>query len=349
MKLHYYLVTVTLAVFARTIASHPNSMLDPDPAEAPNTPAFGSDFTYPFLIHHYHFVSQGQPLWMTYMDIQPSCTPNHQTVMLMHGKNFCGATWNATIHVLAAAGYRVIVPDQIGWCKSSKPHGYQFSLHQLSLNTYNLLEHLGIPAKQNITVIGHSMGGMTATRFALMYPTFTERLVLANPIGLEDWKALGVPYQPIITSYSQELASNYASIRAYEQSTYYANTWNSSYDVWVNMLVDIYRNPFYGAAFAWDMALATDMVFTQPVVYEFPLITSKTLLLIGDKDNTAIGKAWAPDSVKPLLGHYEVLGKKVAALINGSKLIEFADLGHAPQIQAPDLFHDALMGWLKAT
>jgi pimeloyl-ACP methyl ester carboxylesterase len=115
------------------------------------------------------------------------------------------------------------------------------------------------------------------------------------------------------------------------------------------MLVNIYHSPFYGAAFAWDMALATDMVFTQPVVYEFPLITSKTLLLIGDKDNTAIGKAWAPDSIKPLLWRYEVLGKKAAALINGSKLMEFADLDHAPQIQAPDVFHEALMGWLKAT
>jgi hypothetical protein len=104
------------------------------------------------------------------------------------------------------------------------------------------------------------------------------------------------------------------------------------------MLVKIYRCPFCGAVFAWDMALATDMVFTQPVVYEFPLITSKTLLLIGDKDNTAIGKAWAPDSIKPLLGHYEVLGKKVAALVNRIKLIEFVDLSYAPQIQAPDMF-----------
>jgi len=97
------------------------------------------------------------------------------------------------------------------------------------------------------------------------------------------------------------------------------------------------------------MALATDMVFTQPAVYEFPLITSKTLLLIGDKASTAIGRAWAPDSTKPLLGHYGVLDKKVATLINGSKLMEFTDPGHAPQIQAPDVFHEALVGWLKAT
>lgn len=35
-------------------------------------------------------------------------------------------------------------------------------------------------------VMGHSMGGMLATRFALQYPDFVEQLVLLNPIGLED-------------------------------------------------------------------------------------------------------------------------------------------------------------------
>ncbi|WP_252499309.1 alpha/beta fold hydrolase, partial [Escherichia coli] len=45
------------------------------------------------------------------------------------------------------------------------------------------------------SVIGHSMGGMLATRYALLYPRQVERLVLVNPIGLEDWKALGVPWR----------------------------------------------------------------------------------------------------------------------------------------------------------
>lgn len=72
----------------------------------------------------------------------------------------------------------------------------------------------------------------------------------------------------------------------------------------------------------------------------------ESLLVIGDTDNTAIGKAWAPADVKPLLGHYEVLGKQVSARIPNCTLIEFAELGHAPQIQDPDRFHGALLGWL---
>jgi pimeloyl-ACP methyl ester carboxylesterase len=176
------------------------------------------------------------------------------------------------------------------------------------------------------------MGGMTAARYSLMYPDTVEALVMINPIGLEDWKAKGVPYQSIDASYITEAASNYITIRAYQQATYYVGTWDPSYDVWVNMLVNIYKGS-KASAFAFDQALATDAVMMQPVIYEFPLIRARTLLIIGDKDNTALGKAWSPPSVQAILGHYDVLGKEAAAAIPNSTLIEFEDLGHAPHIQ----------------
>jgi pimeloyl-ACP methyl ester carboxylesterase len=72
------------------------------------------------------------------------------------------------------------------------------------------------------------------------------------------------------------------------------------------------------------------------------------LLMIGDKDNTAIGKDLAAPEIRAKLGDYPVLGKKAAAQIPHAKLIEFADLGHSPQIQAPERFHKALLEWLQA-
>jgi pimeloyl-ACP methyl ester carboxylesterase len=95
------------------------------------------------------------------------------------------------------------------------------------------------------------------------------------------------------------------------------------------------------------MASTTDMIFTQPVIQELPNLKMPSLLLVGDLDSTAIGKAWAPASVKPLLGHYDILGKQVSAIIPNCTLVEFPGLGHAPQIQAPDTFHAALLGWLN--
>lgn len=304
----------------------------------------GSKFVYPWPVKLYQFETQRkQRLEMAFMDVAPTGPPNGKTAVLLHGKNFCGPTWKETAVKLTAAGYRVILPDQIGFCKSSKPKTYQFSLQQFAMNTLGLLDILGI---DKVTLIGHSMGGMLATRFALMYPGNVTELVLTNPIGLEDWKALGVPYINTDVSWASEQSSTYQSIRGYEQATYYVGTWAPAYDTWVNMLVGIYTGS-KAIDYAWNQALIVDMVLTQPIVYEFHLLKPKTLLLIGAKDNTAIGAQWSPPEVQALLGHYDVLGPQVAALIPNGELFEFPDLGHAPQIQAPDRYHDALLGWLK--
>jgi pimeloyl-ACP methyl ester carboxylesterase len=53
-------------------------------------------FDYPFPVHWYEAPSQGQTVRMAYMDLQPSGAPNGKTVVLLHGKNFCGATWGDT-------------------------------------------------------------------------------------------------------------------------------------------------------------------------------------------------------------------------------------------------------------
>ena len=304
------------------------------------------NYTYPWPVQYHNFTSQRQNLSMAYMDVSPTDASNTTaapTIVLLHGKNFCGATWEDTASRLAARGHRVIIPDQIGFCKSSKPVSYQFSLQQLASNTRSLLTSLNITAAK---VMGHSMGGMLGIRFALSYPNTTTHLILTNPIGLEDWKALGVPWRPIDTLYADELRTNYTSIRNYQQATYYVGTWKPEYDIWVNMLVSLYRLPVEGASFAYNMALTTDMVLTQPVYYEFEAVKAKTLLLIGTRDNTAIGKAWSPPEVQAKLGKYELLGKAAVARIPGAELIEFADLGHAPQTSDSGRFHEALFGWL---
>ncbi|AFM34288.1 alpha/beta fold family hydrolase [Stutzerimonas stutzeri CCUG 29243] len=190
-------------------------------------------FSYPHPLKHYRFESQGKALEMAFMDVEPQGKANGRTALLLHGKNFCGATWERTIEVLSQAGYRVIAPDQVGFCSSSKPEGYQFSFAQLAHNTQALLEQESI---EQVTVIGHSMGGMLAARLALNYPQRVEQLVLVNPIGLEDWQAEGVPYASIDQLYQSELKTDFDSIKAYQQKFYYNGSWKAEYDRWVGML-----------------------------------------------------------------------------------------------------------------
>ena len=307
-----------------------------------DTPSYGKQlegFKYPYALSQFEFQSQGKNLQMGYMDVAAKGKANGHTVVLMHGKNFCGATWEDSIKALSEAGYRVVAPDQIGFCTSSKPEHYQYSFQQLSMNTHALLAKLGI---DKAAVVGHSTGGMLATRYALMYPQQTEKLVLVNPIGLEDWKALGVPYRSVDQWYERELKLSADGIRKYEQSTYYAGRWKPEFDKWVDMLAGLNKGPGHEAV-AWNSALIYDMIFTQPVFYEFPKLQVPTLLMIGDADTTAIGSDIAPPEVKAKIGNYKVLGKQVAQMIPGAKLLEFPGMGHAPQMEEPAQFNKALI------
>jgi pimeloyl-ACP methyl ester carboxylesterase len=303
------------------------------------------NYSYPWPVQYHNITSQRLNLSMAYMDVAPTNTTfkKNSTIVLLHGKNFCGATWEDSARRLSAWGYRVIIPDQIGFCKSSKPPAYQFSLQQLAYNTQSLLQFLGIGRTK---ILGHSMGGMLGTRFALMYPNTTSHLILTNPIGLEDWKALGVPYRTLDSLWLDEQATTYTSIRNYQQSTYYVNTWKPAYDVWVNMSLSLYQPVGENVTYTYNQAQNTEAVLTQPVVYEFPLVKARTLVMIGTKDNTAIGKAWSPPDVQKKLGNYSVLGRQTADAIPGAALAEFEGLGHAPQIQDSEAYHKVLLQWL---
>jgi pimeloyl-ACP methyl ester carboxylesterase len=336
--------------FAPAVDAAEGTVLEPASAAAGNAgPAYGPElegFDYPFPVRQFTFMSQGESLQMAYMDVPPAdpARANGRTAVLLHGKNFCGATWVETIHRLSDAGYRVIAPDQIGFCKSSKPERYQFTFQQLARNTHDLLESIGVA---RATIIGHSTGGMLALRYALMYPEATQQLVLVDPIGLEDWKAKGVPPLSVDQWYARELDTTADRIRRYEQATYYAGQWSDSYEPWVQMLAGMYRGPGKQLV-AWNSALLYDMIYTQPVCYEFGLLKVPTLLMIGDKDTTAIGKDAAPPDVRARLGHYPELGKAAVRAMPHATLVEFATLGHTPQLQDPQAFHKALLDGMAA-
>jgi len=311
-----------------------------EPAAPP--PTYGPQlegFDYPYPLRHFAFTSQGESLQMAYMDIPPGGQPNGRTAVLMHGKNFCGATWEHQVASLAQAGYRVIVPDQIGFCASTKPGHYQYSFQQLARNTRALLDLLGV---ERATLVAHSTGGMIATRYALMWPQAVDQLVLVDPIGLEDWQAKGVPTRSVDQWTERELAQTADKIRAYERTTYYAGEWKPAYDKWVDMLAGLQQGPGRERV-ARNSALIYDMIQTQSVVYEFPLLKVPTVLMIGTRDTTAIGSDIAPPEVKARIGHYDQLGPQTARAIPHARLIEFEGLGHAPQIQAPEAFDKRLL------
>lgn len=300
-----------------------------------------NNYAYPYPVHFITVKNQEQNLRMAYMDVRPA-KYNGKNIVLLHGKNFCGAYWGKTIDRLTKAGYRVIVPDQIGFGKSTKPYNFQYSFQQLAENTRTLLDSLQI---KRTTVLGHSMGGMLAARFALMYPETTEKLIMEDPIGLEDWK-LKVPYKNVDWWFRQELKQNYTTMRKYQEESYYHGTWKKEYDPWVNIPAGWTLNKDY-SLIAWNSALTYDMIFTQPVVYEFKDITEPTLLIVGMLDRTALGKPLVSDSVRKTMGRYDLLGKETRDKIPDAKLVEIPGVGHIPHIEAFPEFIEPVLSFLQ--
>ncbi len=161
------------------------------------------DVAYPYPVAYFPLTIYGQDVRMAYMDVPPSGAPNGRTVVLFHGMNFGGFYFAGPIEALRKVGFRVVVPDQIGFGRSSKPV-MPYNFHDMALNSRKLLQSLGI---KRAAIVGHSMGGMLAARFAASYPDMTELAVLYDPIGLTDPR-FERPWRTADDAYKATMAQN---------------------------------------------------------------------------------------------------------------------------------------------
>jgi pimeloyl-ACP methyl ester carboxylesterase len=296
-------------------------------------------FEYPHPVKLLDLQMEGEPVRMSYMDVPPEQAANGRTVVLMHGRNFFGAYWAPTIRALGQHGYRVVVPDQIGFGKSSKPD-VPHSLHLHALNMRTLLDALGV---DKASVVGHSLGGMMAVRFALMFPQRVDRLVLEAPIGLEDYRIL-VPYAT-----REELAHEHLSTTPEGFDRLFRGffvQWRPEYQVYSDVQSGWLQSPEAQrigrtAAHTWLMA------YEQPVVYELPLVRAPTLLIAGDQDRTAIGRNRVTPEVRAKLGVYTQLAPRAASALPDGKLVMLENVGHIPHLEAAERFHRELLQFLS--
>ncbi|MCK8494551.1 alpha/beta hydrolase [Spirosoma sp. RP8] len=304
-----------------------------------NYSVMAQSISYPHPVRYITLRQEQKTMRMAYMDVAPIGKPTGKTVLLFHGKNFSGIYWRDVINFLSKAGYRVIAPDQVGWGRSDFPD-LHYSFHALAANNKQLLDSLQV---DQVVVMGHSMGGMLATRFALRYPERVRQLILENPIGLEDYRTF-VPYSPIDSLYEGELGATYASYKKYQQSYY--PTWEAKYEEWVRVQASALEDPRF-KQIAWVNALTYQMIYEQPVCYEFKNLKAPTLLIIGQADRTIVGKARVPKALVNQHGQYPELGKRTHQQIVGSQLVELPGVGHIPHVQSLAEFQKAVLSFLR--
>ena len=306
-------------------------------SNAPTLDLTLSQLEYPYRVKYFESKVQGVYVKTAYMDVAAQGN-EHGVVLLFHGKNFSSDYWGTTIADLTRAGYRVIAPDQIGFGKSSKPR-IKFHFDELCENTFKLLDQLKI---RQVNVIANSMGGMVGVRFTVLYPSIVKKLILENPIGLEDYSK-NIPPQTYETLLKLEMAQTEASYRKFMQS-YFPN-WRPEFDRFVENYVRIKNGPDY-EEFSMTSARTYQMIADQPVVGDFEKINQPTLLIIGQLDHTVFGKRFAPPEAVKTMGDFTRLGKEAASMLKNSKLIEIPNAGHVPHLEVHDQFMRDVINFL---
>jgi len=286
------------------------------------------DVAYPWPVSYLPLTLYGQDVRMAYMDVPPSGEPNGRTVVLLHGMNFGGFYWGGPIELLRSHGFRVVVPDQIGFARSSKPI-IPYNFHDMALNTRTLLQFLGI---SKAAVVGHSMGGMLAARFAASYPDITDRVVLYDPIGLTDvrwiqpWHSAEDAYKALIArSRDEAWQAAYATVQRY-----FPDAWKPEYERFARIL---YAPTLSGdwPRLAMVQAIYRQITYLDPVVYDWAHIKVKAMVLGGEKDGQ----------------NFPALAKHIAGTIPGAKLVILPGVGHVPHVQVPDIFNKELLAFLE--
>ena len=304
------------------------------PPKAPTDVKPGSitydEIPYPYPVAYLPLTLYGQDVRLAYMDVPPAGAPNGRTVVLFHGMNFGGFYFAGPIEVLRNQGFRVIVPDQIGFGRSSKPI-IPYNFHDMAANSRKLLQSLGVA---KAAIVGHSMGGMLTARFAASYPDMTERAVIYDPIGLTDprferpWRTADEAYKATMAQTNdQRYQGFYANIRRYFPSP---GAWKPEYEQYVRIL---YAPTLSGdwPRLAMVRSIYQQITYLDPVVYDWPHIKVKTLVLGGEKDGQ----------------DFPALAKHIADTIPGAELVIIPNAGHVPHLEVPDIFYQELLKFLR--
>lgn len=295
-------------------------------------------FPYPYPVAMLPLTNDGEKVRMAYMDVA-SLTPNGRTVVLLHGRNFPSSYWARTIGTLSEAGYRVVVPDQIGFGKSSKPQG-DLHFDTMARNTIALLDHLGI-AKAD--VVAHSLGGMLGVRIARAYPDRVDHLLLAAPIGLEDYRQY-VPPTSTETIVDNEDRLTPEAYRKQLEANYSPKIPPDAITPFIDARFNIKGSAEYPRWLKAFVASA-QLIYREPVVHEIPLVTQPTLFVMGEDDHNAPGKPNAPAALRPKMGQNADLAKALAAKMPNAKA-EIVAAGHLVMLDAEPKFNELMLGFL---
>ena len=253
---------------------------------------------------------------------------NAPAMVLIHGFASSTLVWSNVFLKLAAAGYRVIAVDMLGYGYSAKPRKGEYTIAGQAKLLVRLLDHLGIP---RAIFVGSSYGGAVAATCALDYPDRLEKLILVGAVNnnrpleftlmrLFGSRVLGDVVSPLLIG-SRRL------LRRRMKGVYDRHSW-----VLDERRVDARHLPLRAAGTQRAIIRTVRGWDAERISRDAHLIKHPTLLLWGENDLEI-----------PLAD-----GERLNGEIPGSRLIVFLDCGHIPHEEYPEAFTNVVTDFCKA-
>jgi len=248
-------------------------------------------------------------------------------MVLIHGFASSTLVWSKVFLKLAAAGYRVIALDMLGYGYSAKPRNGEYTIPGQAKLLARLLDHLRIP---RAIFIGSSYGGAVAATCALDYPERVEKLILVGavnnnrPLEFTLMRLFGSPVFGDVVS--PLLIGSRRLLRRRMKQVYDRHSW-----VLDERRVDARHLPLRAAGTHRAIIRTVRGWDAERISTDAHLITQPTLLLWGENDLEI-----------PLAD-----GERLHAEIPGSRLIIFLNCGHIPHEEYPEAFTNVVNDFCK--
>jgi pimeloyl-ACP methyl ester carboxylesterase len=290
------------------------------------------------------WIQRSAPDWerrvrLAYMDVAPESAKAKGAVLLAHGKNFFGAYWTGVIEVLRRNGFRVIVPDLIGWGKSTKVSTLTAASSVTHLGS--LLDHLKV---DSVVYVGHSTGGLVGMHMARALPERVHALLLENPMGLEDYRrGLTRPLRHQDWA-DDERAMTADQIRQY-MAHYFVSKEPRLIEPFVAVRTAVGRGPEF-ERWVQSSAAASDMLLNEPAVDFVGSLPTPTLFVCGLSDRTYVGAKYTAPKDQAGKGNIAAMAKGFAATMSNARFVGVPNTGHVPHLESPTAFDSTALEFL---